>query len=66
MSVRTLDVCCVLLTLLPALPSAMAAVAHKQAHYNQPSAGFRTDGEVMVSEPWAPVPAGNREARDAA
>lgn len=44
MSVRTLDAYCLLLTLPPALPSVMAAVVYEQAHYNQPSTGFRTDG----------------------
>ncbi|WP_405814681.1 hypothetical protein OG241_08780 [Streptomyces sp. NBC_01390] len=55
-----------LLTLLPALPSVMAAVAYEQARLNQSFTGFRTDQEAMVSGPLAPGPAAERESRDAA
>ncbi|MEU0341882.1 hypothetical protein ABZ092_23730 [Streptomyces bobili] len=61
-----LDACCRVLTLLPALPWVMAAVACEQARYSLPSAGFRADQEARMSEPWAPVPAGDREASNAA
>jgi len=66
MTLPNLEVCCLLLTLLPGLPFARAAVAYERARYSQPYASFRTDGKVMVPEPWAPVPAGARETRDAA
>ncbi|NUK15668.1 hypothetical protein [Streptomyces lunaelactis] len=65
MTLPNLEACCFLLTLLPGLPSASAAVAYQRARYNQPYASFRTDGQAMLPEPWAPVPGGDREARDA-
>ncbi|MDH6522359.1 hypothetical protein [Streptomyces sp. SAI-090] len=66
MTAPYLDAYCLLMTLFPDLPSAMAALTYEQARYSQPHAGFRADGEAMLPEPCAPVPAGGREARDAA
>ncbi|WP_331726816.1 hypothetical protein [Streptomyces sp. NBC_00280] len=65
MTVRSLDACCLLLTLLPALPSVMTAVAYQQARHSQPHAGFRADEGAMDPESCAPVPAGDRESRAA-
>ncbi len=66
MTVPYLDAFCLLLTLLPALPSARAAVAYEQARNSQPHAGFHADEKAMVPQPCTPVLAGDREARDAA
>ncbi|WP_328689977.1 hypothetical protein OHA74_12690 [Streptomyces phaeochromogenes] len=66
MTVPCLEASCLLLTLLPGLPAARAAITYQQARYSQPHAGFRTDEEPMVPEPCTPVPARDRESRDAA
>jgi hypothetical protein len=66
MTVRYLDICCLLLTLLPGLPAAMASIAYEQACLHQPHAGFSAKGEVTVPDPYAPMPLGNRESRDTA
>jgi hypothetical protein len=66
MTFRALDACCLLLTLFPGLPFAMAAVAYEQGRYSQPYTGFSADGEVTVPGPCAPVPPRDRDSRDAA
>jgi len=61
-----LDVCCLVLTLFPGLPSAGAALAYEEAYHSQPHAGFRAGGEGVLPELWALAPTGEHEGRDAA